>query len=256
MLASLSRYRAVRLVTALLAGCLLATSAMPALAMPIPAMPIPAMPILAMPVPVSGGSGLILDAGNSRTVNLVGPGQSVHWPIGLTTHVTRLDSLALSVRAVGPLVQMQSAVGAPSLVTIGLASCSSPWIAATCPQHQQSLLGDIPLTALDGTLVRLTDPKVLLAQGVYILVSLTLSDSAAETVQGQTVQVIVTASATGVLDSSPPRHHPGVLARHSGALATTGQQIVGYAVLGLLAVVCGIGLAGFARRRRVGGADG
>lgn len=112
------------------------------------------------------------------------------------------------------------------------------------------LLRKSPLNAADGLQVSLLEPGSSVSDGAFVLLTAFLAQEVPSEVQGSRTQIAVRVHGSGddagtrLADDAGAGSLPGQpAAPPSASLANTGARLGGFAVLGLLAVAVGFGLA-------------
>ncbi|MFF1829282.1 hypothetical protein [Paenarthrobacter sp. NPDC058040] len=210
-----------------------------------------ALPGAAQPTPGSSRDGqpsgwLELDAGPAAQAHQLTPGGTARWAVDVK--VRGEPASALEVWLEPGAVENGEQLLREHL-SIELQACAQPWTDGTCAGGLQELLDPTPLADAEGARVQLEDPGPGGSTGTYVLLTAALADDAPREVQGTRTRIILGVHGAGDdpgSSSSPPNQtgpgHAGE-APPSGFLANTGAQLGGFALLGVLAVGAGFGLA-------------
>lgn len=187
---------------------------------------------------------LELNAGPDSAMQRLTPGESVHWPVDVHVRgevATSLESALLPAAAPDLL---------RGFLSVELRTCSEQWVQDRCGPGQRVLMQRTPLTAAEGLQASLKEPGSSVSSGSYVLLTATLAENAPPEVQGRSTQILVRVDGsgddpgTGVPDEPGIDGPPGLPAGPQPAwLADTGARLGGFALLGLLAVALGFGLA-------------
>lgn len=187
---------------------------------------------------------LELDAGTGSAMQRLTPGESVHWTVDVHVRGEAATSLemALPPSSASDLLR--------GFLSVELRVCSEPWAQDQCGSGERVLLQRTPLTAAEGLRTSLKEPGTSASSGSYMLLTATLAEDAPREVQGRSTQILVRVDASGddpgagVPDEAGTGAPPGLPDAPSPAsLADTGARLGGFALLGLVAVAVGFGLA-------------
>lgn len=205
-----------------------------------------------------GPSGwLELDAGPAGQVHRLTPGGSADWEVDVRVRGEPAKSLHLGLQSEPALTGSLR-----DYLTVGLRSCTLQWDGSTCPGAQRVLMEPAALATAEGVRVDLMDPGSLEAASAHVLVTATLAKDAPRDIQGSRTHIVVGVHGSGDdADGAGAGDGPGGNAGNgtlpgeptrppSGVLADTGARLGGFAILALVAVAAGFGLA------RVRGAAG
>ena len=187
---------------------------------------------------------LEVTAGPGSAMHSLTPGGSAQWPVDV--HVRGEPATILELT-------LQTQPGASSLLkrflSVELQACSRPWVQGRCGAGQRVLLERTALAGTGSTRVDLTEPG-LSAGAAYVLLTATLADDVPREVQGSATQIVLLVQGSGddagngfpgsAGTGGPPGQQAGP---PPGSLADTGARLGGFALLGLLAVAVGFGLA-------------
>ncbi|MFJ5955963.1 hypothetical protein ACIQC5_08380 [Paenarthrobacter sp. NPDC092416] len=218
-----------------------------------------------------GPSGwLELDAGPAGEVHRLTPGDSADWAVDVRAPGEPASWLAIMLESAQAGSAAEASAGlvgtsgsviaaAPDLVdflSVEVSACAEPWVGGSCGQGERTLL---PLTAMnraEGLWVSLMDPGSSWSKGTYVLLSATLAQDAPAEVQGSRMHLVARvhgsgdqgdgdgagAGLNGAGAGQPGAGLNGGLSDQAG-LASTGFRLGAAALLGLLAVGVGFGLA-------------
>jgi hypothetical protein len=189
------------------------------------------------PALADDGPLLQLTSDPPETVRILTPGESAAWNVGVTTRAATVESLVGAVRASGPL-----AAAAPD-TTIAIASCRVPWQGSECTGNLFAVLAPTKLANLSDSTLKLTDVQQPIPRGLYIQVRVGLPSDTPLGAQGSDLTVKLKVVAAG-------RDEQKAATRLSAHMASTGLDVVGFGLLGAIAVAAGCGVTAFARRHR------
>ncbi|MEV7604044.1 hypothetical protein AB0N65_01215 [Paenarthrobacter sp. NPDC089322] len=185
---------------------------------------------------------LELDAGPAGKVHRLTPGGTADWAIGVRVPGEAAGTLE---------VELQSGTDAPPLLqeflSVQLRACDQPWAGSSCMGNERTLMEPTPLAKADGLAVDLMEPGTAWSPGTNLLVTAALADAVPREVQGSRATIVVGVRGSGDGGASAPAAGPGLppssIASGDNSLADTGARLGGFAVLGVLAVAAGFGLA-------------
>lgn len=213
---------------------------------------------IAAPAPPSGGGfedagtpgtaerpDLILDAGPVEG-NMLSPGSTATWNLGVTTRAVTLSELTLLLRAEGALASASEPTD-PAAATVQVQSCDTFWINGICPGGGVTVIPRTPLGGLYGEAGRadLVEAGIRpgeVSKGSRLLVSVHLPSAAPNSVQGFTADLVARVDAAGeawVTGAGVPDDMAGSTGGR-GDLAQTGFRLGGFLLLGLGAVAAGL----------------
>ncbi|MCF3140742.1 hypothetical protein LRQ04_15915 [Paenarthrobacter sp. AR 02] len=198
-----------------------------------------------------GPSGwLELDAGPAGQGHRLTPGGSADWEVDVRVRGEPAKSLHLGLQSEPALTGSLR-----DYLTVGLRSCTLQWAGSTCSGAQRVLMEPAALATAEGVRVDLMDPGSLEAASAHVLVTATLAKDAPRDVQGSRTHIVVGVHGSGDdADGAGAGGGPGGNAGNgtppgmptrppSGVLADTGARLGGFAILALVAVAAGFGLA-------------
>lgn len=188
---------------------------------------------------------LELTAGPGTAMQSLTPGGSAQWP--LNVHVwgepaTKLEVALKTEREASDLLR--------NYLSVELRACSQPWAQGQCGPGERLLMPRTPLRAAEGLQASLLGPGSSETSGAYLLLTASLAEDVPVEVQGRATQIAVQVrgsgddAGTGLAEDAGTGSAPGQSAGPpSGSLADTGARLGGFALLGLLAVAVGFGVA-------------
>ncbi len=198
------------------------------------------------PAPASAASEasgwLELDAGSS--VYRLTPGESTHWPVDVHVRGEPATSLEVTLQAEPAAADLLG-----KFLSVELRACSRPWVHGQCPAGQTVLVQRTALSSAEGVRTDLMETGTSVSGGAHVLLTASLADEVPLEVQGSRTQILVGVHGSGddagngfgdAGTGGPPGQLTGPPA---GMLADTGARLGGAALLGLLAVAVGYGLA-------------
>ncbi|MCU1567194.1 MAG: hypothetical protein JWQ56_2131 [Pseudarthrobacter sp.] len=200
-------------------------------------------PAFAAPAEPSGW--LEVTAGPGTAMQSLTPGGTAMWPVDV--HVpgepaTELEVTLETEPAASDLLR--------KFLSVELRACSQPWVQGQCGSGERLLMKRTSLSAADGLQASLLEPGSSLSGGACVLLSASLAEDVPVEVQGNATQIAVLVrgsgddAGTGPAEVAGAGSIPGQFAGPpSGSLADTGAKLGGFAVLGLLAVAVGFGVA-------------
>ncbi|SEJ79807.1 hypothetical protein SAMN04487917_11417 [Arthrobacter sp. yr096] len=220
-------------------------------------LPLGAAPAVAADGEPSGW--LELDAGPAGEVHRLTPGGSADWAVDVTVHGEPASSLEVGLRPEPAASEVLR-----DFLSVELRACSQPWNGGSCPGGQRTLMDPTALASAEGVRVDLLEPGTSSATTAHVLLTATLAVDAPREVQGSRTQIVVGVHGSGDGaggagnggggDDGDGGAGPGGNAGSgafpgnptgpsSGLLADTGARLGGFALLGLLAVAAGFGMA-------------
>jgi hypothetical protein len=176
------------------------------------------------------GPDLILTHGGSNPPAVLAPGSTSRWSIGVTARAVTLHDLRMRLLADGPLMELAASDESARVVTVGVRSCTTAWAAAVCRSGENTVIPTTTLSSLGGA-TSLANPDGGIPAGVELLLEVTLSPSAGNSVQGLSTRITARVDAAG--EPAGPHDFPGT------ALADTGFRLGIFALLGLGTVLAG-----------------
>lgn len=195
------------------------------------------------------GPDLILTHGGSNPPSVLEPGSTSRWSIGVTARAVTLHDLRMRLRAEDPLGQLSASDSLARLVSVDVRSCPTAWVSEVCPSGENTVISATTLASLsDAGIASLANPDGGIPAGVELLLSVTLSPAAGNSVQGLSTRIAARIDAAGEPVSA--RDFPGI------ALPDTGFRLGIFALLGLGAVLAGAAASRLAGARAVATGDG
>lgn len=228
-----------------LAACALAFSAAPAAAVPAE-----------IPATTTGPN--LLDVEYSADTVRLTPGETSSWDVLVTFVPHLVDELVLDLDTppnAGSLLMQDLAVQA--------SACSVAFNPSGCPGTTVELLPVIPFTEIAASEATVLRPVTEDLSGpLYVRVNVTLAEDTDVSADHEPATIHLAAVASGVdtpPGTAPERVLDGTVAGQArpgnrSPLAETGATILGYAGLGVAAVIIGLLVSGVARRTSGGAA--
>ncbi|VXB77839.1 conserved exported hypothetical protein [Arthrobacter sp. 9AX] len=188
---------------------------------------------------------LEVTAGPGNAMHNLAPGGSAQWPVDVQVPGERATILQVALHS------GSAASGSlRNFLSVEVRACSEPWVQGQCGVGERLLLGRTPLSAAEGLQASLLEPGSADADSAHVVLTVFLADDVPAEVQGSSTQITVGVhgsgddAGTGLTDGAGPGSLPGKPAGPpSNSLADTGARLGGFALLGLLAVAVGFGLA-------------
>ena len=173
------------------------------------------------------------------------PGASVHWPVDV-----RVPGEPATVLEVALQVDPGASDLLKRFLSVELRACTQPWVQGQCAAGETVLMQRTALGSADGVRGNLMEPGVAVADGAHVLLTASLAEDVPREVQGSGTQIALLVQGSGddaghgFAGDAGSGGIPGQPAGPpSGSLADTGARLGGFALLGLLAVAAGLGLA-------------
>lgn len=191
------------------------------------------------------GPDLILTHGGNNPPAVLVPGSTSRWSIGVTSRAVTLHDLRMRLRAEGALGQLAVPDSLARLVTVDVRSCRTEWVSGACPSGENTVISATTLSSLSdlGT-VSLANPDGGIPAGVELQLTVTLSPTAGNSVQGLSTRIAARVDAAG--EPEPAKDIPAI------GLPDTGFRLGIFALLGLGAVLAGAFASRLASARAVG----
>jgi hypothetical protein len=189
---------------------------------------------------------LELDAGPAGEVHRLTPGGRADWTVGVHVPGETAGSLEVWIQPAETAGSEDESTGLRDFLSVQLRSCEQPWDGTSCASGEQSLLEPTHLALAEGLRIDLMKHGSTWSSGTYVLVTAALAADVPADVQGSRTQLVVGVHGSG--DAAGDDTSGEATARPDGpsssvGLADTGARLVGFAMLGVMAVAAGFALA-------------
>ncbi|MGO4146856.1 hypothetical protein AB4Y77_17390 [Paenarthrobacter sp. YAF11_1] len=219
----------------------------------------PAAPAVAAAVAAdSEASGwLELDAGPAGQVHRLTPGGSADWAVDVHVRGEPATSLEVGLKSEPAATDVLR-----DFLSVELQSCSEPWSGSSCADGHRVLMHPTSLNSAGGVRVDLMGPDNTELANAHVLLTATLAEDVPREVQGSRTQIVVGVHGSGDEDGNGSGNGAGAgggagsggnagsggsagnpAGPSSGVLTETGFRMGGFALLGVVAVAAGFGLA-------------